>query len=157
MNKKVFMVCYFIFLVCFNALLSFCFNFLLVSIVTFLYFPYSPDKSAPDTLLFSIMIYIVIILLNLTCSHFISKIKINKKNLLGLPIIVLITKILMFLIIIGCIFLILANDEVGRAFITIVISGIFIYVIILDIIFLVSLAINLRIREKNKKLNGAGE
>ena len=40
-------------------------------------------------------------------------------------------------------------------FIAIVISGGFIYIIILDVIFLVSLVINLGIREKNKKLNGA--
>ncbi len=155
MKKKIFIICYFIFLVCFNILLSFCFNFLLISIVTFLNFPYSPDKSAPDTLLFSIMIYIIIILLNLICSYFISKIRINKKSLLGLPIIVVITKILVFLIIIGYVFLNLTNDEVSRNFIVIVISGGFIYIIILDVIFLVSLVINLGIREKNKKLNGA--
>ena len=75
--------------------------------------------------------------------------------MLGLPIIVVITKILVFLIIIGYVFLNLTNDEVSRNFIAIVISGGFIYIIILDVIFLVSLVINLGIREKNKKLNGA--
>ncbi|WP_304180876.1 hypothetical protein [Leptotrichia trevisanii] len=72
-----------------------------------------------------------------------------------MPIIVVITKILVFLIIIGYVFLNLTNDEVSRNFIVIVISGGFIYIIILDVIFLVSLVINLGIREKNKKLNGA--
>ncbi|NWO18516.1 hypothetical protein [Leptotrichia sp. oral taxon 223] len=72
-----------------------------------------------------------------------------------MPIIVVITKILVFLIIIGYVFLNLTNDEVSRNFIAIVISGGFIYIIILDVIFLVSLVINLGIREKNKKLNGA--
>ena len=151
MGKKFFMSCYFIFLVCFNPLLSFCFNFLLTSIVIFFNFLYSPDKSAPDTLLFSIIIYIIIILLNLVCSYFISKMKINKKSLLGLPIIVLIIKILIFLVIMGYIFSIPTDDLTGKNFITIIISWIFSYVIVLDIIFFISLAINLFRRRRNER------
>ena len=147
MKKIILRSSYFLYLLCFNILVSSLLFWLGESVLGNL-------KIGGDAY-FGIG-YLVLALLNIFLSYFYAKARIGKKSLISLTIVGIVIKILIFLVWVQSIFSdsSLGDDKAG-IFIIFIIYGYFAYVGSLDVIFLIGLGVNLLIRRKNedKKLD----
>ena len=147
MKKIILRSSYFLYLLCFNILVSSLLFWLGESVLGNL-------KIGGDAY-FGIG-YLVLVLLNIFLSYFYAKVRIGKKCLIILTIVGIVIKILIFLVWVQSIFSdsSLGDDKAG-IFIIFIVYGYFAYVGSLDVIFLIGLGVNLLIRRKNgsKKLD----
>ena len=147
MKKIILRSLYFLYLLCFNILVSSLLFWLGESVLGNL-------KIGGDAY-FGIG-YLVLVLLNIFLSYFYAKVRIGKKCLIILTIVGIVIKILIFLVWVQSIFSdsSLGDDKAG-IFIIFIVYGYFAYVGSLDVIFLIGLGVNLLIRRKNgsKKLD----
>ena len=147
MKKIILRSSYFLYLLCFNILVSSLLFWLGESVLGNL-------KIGGDAY-FGIG-YLVLALLNIFLSYFYAKARIGKKSLISLTIVGIVIKILIFLVWVQSIFSdsSLGDDKAG-IFIIFIVYGYFVYVDSLDVIFLIGLGVNLLIRRKNgsKKLD----
>ena len=147
MKKIILRSSYFLYLLCFNILVSSLLFWLGESVLGNL-------KIGGDAY-FGIG-YLVLALLNIFLSYFYAKARIGKKSLISLTIVGIVIKILIFLVWVQSIFSdsSLGDDKAG-IFIIFIVYDYFAYVGSLDVIFLIELGINLLIRRKNgrKKLD----
>ena len=147
MKKIILRSSYFLYLLCFNILVSSLLFWLGESVLGNL-------KIGGDAY-FGIG-YLVLALLNIFLSYFYAKARIGKKSLISLTIVGIVIKILIFLVWVQSIFSdsSLGDDKAG-IFIIFIVYGYFAYVGSLDVIFLIGLGVNLLIRRKNedKKLD----
>ena len=142
--KKIFLRSfYFIHLLCFNILI-----FFLLVMVGELFSEYLKI----DEEKYLGIIYFIMIFLNILCSYFYVKAKIEKKPVIILTITSIIVKILILWIWIQGTFLDLSlgDDKLG-IFVVFIIDGYIAYIGSLDVIFLMGLGVNLLIRRKNER------
>ena len=141
--KKIFLRSfYFIHLLCFNILI-----FFLLVMVRELFSEYLKI----DEEKYLEIIYFIMIFLNILCSYFYVKAKIEKKPTIVLTIAAIIVKILILWIWIQGTFLDLSlgDDKLG-IFAIFIIYGYIAYIGSLDVIFLMGLGVNLLIRRRNE-------
>ena len=147
MKKIILRSSYFLYLLCFNILVSSLLFWLGESVLS--------SFKIDETAYFGIS-YLVLALLNIFLSYFYAKARIVKKSLIILTIVGIVIKILIFLVWVQSIFSdsSLGDDKAG-IFIIFIVYGYFAYVGSLDVIFLIGLGVNLLIRRKNedKKLD----
>ena len=147
MKKIILSSSYFLYLLCFNILVS--------SLLFWLGESVLGNLEIGGDAYFGIG-YLVLILLNIFLSYFYAKVRIGKKSLISLTIVGIVIKILIFLVWVKSIFSdsSLGDDKAG-IFIIFIVYGYFAYVGSLDVIFLIGLRVNLLIRRKNgrKKLD----
>ena len=143
MKKIILRSSYFLYLLCFNILVSSLLFWLGESVLGNL-------KIGGDAY-FGIG-YLVLALLNIFLSYFYAKARIGKKALIILTIVGVVIKILIFLVWVQSIFSdsSLGDDKAG-IFIIFIVYGYFAYVGSLDVIFLIGLGVNLLIRRKNER------
>ena len=143
MKKIILRSSYFLYLLCFNILVSSLLFWLGESVLGNL-------KIGGDAY-FGIG-YLVLALLNIFLSYFYAKARIGKKSLISLTIVGIVIKILIFLVWVQSIFSdsSLGVDKAG-IFIIFIVYGYFAYVGSLDVIFLIGLGVNLLIRRKNER------
>ena len=141
MKKIIFRSSYFLYLLCFNILVSSLLFWLGESVLENL-------KIGGDAY-FGIS-YLVSVLLNIFLSYFYAKAKIGKKILIILTIAGVAVKILLFLLWAQEGFSEVGDDKMGIFMIAIV-YGYFAYIGSLDGIFLIGLGANLLIRRKNER------
>ena len=146
MKKIILRSSYFLYLLCFNILVSSLLFWLGESVLGNL-------KIGGDAY-FGIS-YLLLALLNIFLSYFYAKARIEKTPLIILTIVGVVIKILIFFVWVQIIFSdpSLGDDKAG-IFIIFIVYGYFVYVDSLDVIFLIGLGVNLLIRRKNgrKKL-----
>ncbi|MDO4639081.1 MAG: flagellar biosynthesis protein FliQ [Leptotrichia hongkongensis] len=147
MKKIILRSSYFLYLLCFNILVS--------SLLFWLGESVLGNLEIGGDAYFGIG-YLVLALLNIFLSYFYAKARIGKKSLISLTIVGIVIKILIFLVWVQSIFSdsSLGDDKAG-IFIIFIVYGYFAYVGSLDVIFLIGLGVNLLIRRKNgsKKLD----
>ena len=147
MKKIILRSSYFLYLLCFNILVS--------SLLFWLGESVLGNLEIGGDAYFGIG-YLVLALLNIFLSYFYVKARIGKKSLIILTIVGIVIKILIFLVWVQSIFSdsSLGDDKAG-IFIIFIVYGYFAYVGSLDVIFLIGLGVNLLIRRKNgsKKLD----
>ena len=147
MKKIILRSSYFVYLLCFNILVS--------SLLFWLGESVLGNLEIGGDAYFGIG-YLVLALLNIFLSYFYVKARIGKKSLIILTIVGIVIKILIFLVWVQSIFSdsSLGDDKAG-IFIIFIVYGYFAYVGSLDVIFLIGLGVNLLIRRKNgsKKLD----
>ena len=147
MKKIILRSSYFLYLLCFNILVS--------SLLFWLGESVLGNLEIGGDAYFGIG-YLVLALLNIFLSYFYVKARIGKKSLIILTIVGIVIKILIFLVWVQSIFSdsSLGDDKAG-IFIIVIVYGYFAYVGSLDVIFLIGLGVNLLIRRKNgsKKLD----
>ena len=145
MKKIIFRSSYFLYLLCFNILVSSLLFWLGESVLGNL-------KIGGDAY-FGIG-YLVLALFNIFLSYFYAKARIEKKSLITLTIAGVAIKILLFLLWAQEGFSEVGDDKMG-IFMFAIVYGYFAYVGSLDVIFLIGLGVNLLIRRKNedKKLD----
>ena len=147
MKKIIFRSSYFLYLFCFNILVS--------SLLFWLGESVLGNLEIGGDAYFGIG-YLVLALLNIFLSYFYAKARIGKKSLISLTIVGIVIKILIFLVWVQSIFSdsSLGDDKAG-IFIIFIVYDYFAYVGSLDVIFLIGLGVNLLIRRKNgsKKLD----
>ena len=141
MKKIIFRSSYFLYLLCFNILVSSLLFWLGESVLGNL-------KIGGDAY-FGIG-YLVLALLNIFLSYFYAKARIGKKILIILTIAGVAVKILLFLLWAQEGFSEVGDDKMGIFMIAIV-YGYFAYIGSLDVIFLVGTGVNLLIRRKNER------
>ena len=141
MKKIILRSSYFVYLLCFNILVSSLLFWLGESVLENL-------KIGGDAY-FGIS-YFVLALLNIFLSYFYAKARIGKKILIILTIAGVAVKILLFLLWAQEGFSEVGDDKMGIFMIAIV-YGYFAYIGSLDIIFLVGTGVNLLIRRKNER------
>ena len=144
MKKIILRSSYFLYLLCFNILVS--------SLLFWLGESVLGNLEISGDAYFGIG-YLVLALLNVFLSYFYAKARIGKNSLIILTIVVIVIKILIFLVWIQSIFSdsSLGDDKAG----IFIVYDYFAYVGSLDVIFLIGLGVNLLIRRKNgrKKLD----
>ena len=147
MKKIILRSSYFLYLLCFNILVS--------SLLFWLGESVLGNLEISGDAYFGIG-YLVLALLNVFLSYFYAKVRIGEKSLIILTIVGIVIKILIFLVWIQSIFSdsSLGDDKAG-IFIIFIVYDYFAYVGSLDVIFLIGLGVNLLIRRKNgsKKLD----
>ena len=147
MKKIILRSSYFVYLLCFNILVS--------SLLFWLGESISGNLKIGGDAYFGIG-YLVLALLNIFLSYFYAKARIGKNPLIILTIVGVVIKILIFLVWVQSIFSdsSLGDDKAG-IFIIFIVYDYFAYVGSLDVIFLIGLGVNLLIRRKNgrKKLD----
>ena len=147
MKKIILRSSYFLYLLCFNILVS--------SLLFWLGESVLGNLEIGGDAYFGIG-YLVLVLLNIFLSYFYAKARIGKKSLISLTIVGIVIKILIFLVWVQSIFSdsSLGDDKAG-IFIIFIVYGYFAYVGSLDVIFFIGLGVNLLIRRKNgrKKLD----
>ena len=147
MKKIILRSSYFLYLLCFNILVS--------SLLFWLGESVLGNLEISGDAYFGIG-YLVLALLNVFLSYFYAKARIGKNSLIILTIVGIVIKILIFLVWVQSIFSdsSLGEDKAG-IFIIFIVYGYFAYVGSLDVIFLIGLGVNLLIRRKNgrKKLD----
>ena len=141
MKKIIFRSSYFLYLLCFNILVSSLLFWLGESVLGNL-------KIGGDAY-FGIG-YLVLALFNIFLSYFYAKARIEKKSLITLTIAGVAIKILLFLLWAQEGFSEVGDDKMGIFMIAIV-YGYFAYIGSLDVIFLVGTGVNLLIRRKNER------
>ena len=141
MKKIILRSSYFVYLLCFNILVSSLLFWLGESVLENL-------KIGGDAY-FGIS-YLVLALLNIFLSYFYAKARIEKKILIILTIAGVVVKILLFLLWAQEGFSEVGDDKMGIFMIAIV-YGYFAYIGSLDVIFLVGTGVNLLIRRKNER------
>ena len=141
MKKIILRSSYFVYLLCFNILVSSLLFWLGESVLENL-------KIGGDAY-FGIS-YLVLALLNIFLSYFYAKARIEKKILIILTIAGVAVKILLFLLWAQEGFSEVGDDKMGIFMIAIV-YGYFAYIGSLDVIFLVGTGVNLLIRRKNER------
>lgn len=143
MKKIILRSSYFVYLLCFNILVS--------SLLFWLGESISGNLKIGGDAYFGIG-YLVLALLNIFLSYFYAKVRIGKKPLIILTIVGIVIKILIFLVWVQSIFSdsSLGDDKAG-IFIIFIVYGYFAYVGSLDVIFLIGLGVNLLIRRKNER------
>ena len=143
MKKIILRSSYFLYLLCFNILVS--------SLLFWLGESVLGNLEIGGDAYFGIG-YLVLALLNIFLSYFYVKARIGKKSLIILTIVGIVIKILIFLVWVQSIFSdsSLGDDKAG-IFIIFIVYGYFAYVGSLDVIFLIGLGVNLLIRRKNEK------
>ena len=141
MKKIILRSSYFLYLLCFNILVS--------SLLFWLGELVLGNLEISGDAYFGIG-YLVLVLLNVFLSYFYAKARIGKNSLIILTIVVIVIKILIFLVWVQSIFSdsSLGDDKAG-IFIIFIVYGYFAYVGSLDVIFLIGLGVNLLIRRKN--------
>ena len=146
MKKIILRSSYFLYLLCFNILVSSLLFWLGESVLGNL-------KIGGDAY-FGIG-YLVLALLNIFLSYFYAKVRIGKKSLIILTIVGIVIKILIFLWVQSIFSDSSLGDDKAGIFIIFIVYGYFAYVGSLDVIFLIGLGVNLLIRRKNgrKKLD----
>lgn len=147
MKKIILRSSYFLYLLCFNILVS--------SLLFWLGESVLGNLEISGDVYFGIG-YLVLALLNVFLSYFYAKARIGKNSLIIFTIVVIVIKILIFLVWVQSIFSdsSLGDDKAG-IFIIFIVYGYFAYIGSLDVIFLIGLGVNLLIRRKNgsKKLD----
>ena len=143
MKKIILRSSYFLYLLCFNILVS--------SLLFWLGESVLGNLEIGGDAYFGIG-YLVLILLNIFLSYFYAKARIGKKSLISLTIVGIVIKILIFLVWVQSIFSdsSLGDDKAG-IFIIFIVYGYLAYVGSLDVIFLIGLGVNLLIRRKNER------
>ncbi|WP_314291852.1 flagellar biosynthesis protein FliQ [Leptotrichia massiliensis] len=141
MKKIILRSSYFVYLLCFNILVSSLLFWLGESVLGNL-------KIGGDAY-FGIS-YLVLALLNIFLSYFYAKARIEKKILIILTIAGVVVKILLFLLWAQEGFSEVGDDKMG-IFMVAIVYGYFAYIGSLDIIFLVGTGVNLLIRRKNER------
>ena len=143
MKKIILRSSYFLYLLCFNILVS--------SLLFWLGESVLGNLEIGGDAYFGIG-YLVLILLNIFLSYFYAKVRIGKKSLISLTIVGIVIKILIFLVWVQSIFSdsSLGDDKAG-IFIIFIVYGYFSYVGSLDVIFLIGMGVNLLIRRKNER------
>ena len=141
MKKIILRSSYFVYLLCFNILVSSLLFWLGESVLGNL-------KIGGDAY-FGIG-YLVLALLNIFLSYFYAKARIEKKILIILTIAGVVVKILLFLLWAQEGFSEVGDDKMG-IFMVAIVYGYFAYIGSLDIIFLVGTGVNLLIRRKNER------
>ena len=141
MKKIILRSSYFLYLLCFNILVSSLLFWLGESVLGNL-------KIGGDAY-FGIS-YLVLALLNIFLSYFYAKARIEKKILIILTIAGVVVKILLFLLWAQEGFSEVGDDKMG-IFMVAIVYGYFAYIGSLDIIFLVGTGVNLLIRRKNER------
>ena len=147
MKKIILRSSYFLYLLCFNILVS--------SLLFWLGESVLGNLEIGGDAYFGIG-YLVLALLNIFLSYFYAKARIGKKSLISLTIVGIVIKILIFLVWVQSIFSDSSlGDDKARIFIIFIVYEYFAYVGSLDVIFLIGLGVNLLIRRKNgsKKLD----
>ena len=143
MKKIILRSSYFLYLLCFNILVS--------SLLFWLGESVLGNLEIGGDAYFGIG-YLVLVLLNIFLSYFYAKVRIGKKSLIILTIVGIVIKILIFLVWVQSIFSdsSLGDDKAG-IFIIFIVYGYFSYVGSLDVIFLIGMGVNLLIRRKNER------
>ena len=143
MKKIILRSSYFLYLLCFNILVS--------SLLFWLGESVLGNLEIGGDAYFGIG-YLVLALLNIFLSYFYAKVRIGKKSLIILTIVGIVIKILIFLVWVQSIFSdsSLGDDKAG-IFIIFIVYGYFSYVGSLDVIFLIGMGVNLLIRRKNER------
>mgnify|MGYP000878265718 FL=1 len=143
MKKIILRSSYFLYLLCFNILVS--------SLLFWLGESVLGNLEIGGDAYFGIG-YLVLALLNIFLSYFYAKARIGKKSLISLTIVGIVIKILIFLVWVQSIFSdsSLGDDKAG-IFIIFIVYGYFSYVGSLDVIFLIGMGVNLLIRRKNER------
>ena len=143
MKKIILRSSYFLYLLCFNILIS--------SLLFWLGESVLGNLEISGDAYFGIG-YLVLALLNVFLSYFYAKVRIGKKCLIILTIVGIVIKILIFLVWVQSIFSdsSLGDDKAG-IFIIFIVYDYFAYVGSLDVIFLIGLGVNLLIRRKNER------
>jgi len=143
MKKIILRSSYFLYLLCFNILVS--------SLLFWLGESVLGNLEIGGDAYFGIG-YLVLALLNIFLSYFYAKARIGKKSLISLTIVGIVIKILIFLVWVQSIFSdsSLGDDKAG-IFIIFIVYGYFAYIGSLDVIFLIGLGVNLLIRRKNER------
>jgi len=141
MKKIILRSSYFLYLLCFNILVSSLLFWLGESVLENL-------KIGGDAY-FGIS-YLVLALLNIFLSYFYAKARIEKTPLIILTIVEVAVKILLFLLWAQEEFSEVGDDKMG-IFMVAIVYGYFAYIGSLDVIFLVGMGVNLLIRRKNER------
>ncbi|WP_304180874.1 flagellar biosynthesis protein FliQ [Leptotrichia trevisanii] len=139
MKKIILRSSYFVYLLCFNILVS--------SLLFWLGESVLGNLEISGDAYFGIG-YLVLALLNIFLSYFYAKARIGKKSLIILTIVGIVIKILLFLLWAQEEFSEVGDDKMGIVMVAIV-YGYFVYIGSLDVIFLIGMGINLLIRRKN--------
>ena len=141
MKKIILRSSYFVYLLCFNILVS--------SLLFWLGESVLGNLKIGGDVYFGIS-YLVLALLNIFLSYFYAKARIEKKILIILTIAGVVVKILLFLLWAQEGFSEVGDDKMG-IFMVAIVYGYFAYIGSLDIIFLVGTGVNLLIRRKNER------